>query len=151
MSKTIRIVGISGSLRSGSYNSALLRAALQVLPTDVQLEIGTIKGIPLYDGDVEANEGIPAAVQTLKVFGDRPVTIMGAIPGGFGTVLSQAAWLPVFRALGMRPWFGPKMLVSHANRSSMLTANCRMTMCASSWLHSCRGLRALFKARSIAR
>lgn len=156
MSKLVKIVGISGSLRSGSYNSALLRAAAQALPADVQLEIGSIKGIPLYDGDVEANEGIPSSVQTLKnsiiqadgllivtpeynnslpgvtknaidwlsrppadvtkVFANKPVAIIGASPGGFGTVLSQAAWLPVLRTLGTRPWFGPKLLLSHANQ-----------------------------------
>lgn len=161
----IKIIGISGSLRSGSYNSALLRAALRVLPADVQLDIGTIKGIPLYDGDVEANDGIPAAVQTLKnsivqsdglllvtpeynnsipgvtknaidwlsrppadagkVFGDKPVAIMGASPGGFGTILSQAAWLPVLRTLNMRAYFGPKMLVSRA--SQVFDANGELT------------------------
>ncbi|PTQ78903.1 hypothetical protein C8R26_101219 [Nitrosomonas oligotropha] len=40
---------------------------------------------------------------------------MGASPGGFGTVLSQNAWLPVLRALGMRPWFGGRLLISRAH------------------------------------
>jgi NAD(P)H-dependent FMN reductase len=39
---------------------------------------------------------------------------MGASPGGFGTILSQNAWLPVLRTLGTRPWFGGKMMVSRA-------------------------------------
>lgn len=43
------------------------------------------------------------------------VALMGASPGGFGTVLSQNAWLPVLRALGMRPWFGGRLLVSGAH------------------------------------
>jgi NAD(P)H-dependent FMN reductase len=40
--------------------------------------------------------------------------VIGASPGGFGTVLSQNAWLPVLRTLGTRPWFGGRLLVSRA-------------------------------------
>lgn len=61
----IRVLGISGSLRRGSFNSALLRAAAPLMPPDSKLEIASIRGIPLYDGDVEA-QGIPAAVKSLK-------------------------------------------------------------------------------------
>lgn len=49
-----------------------------------------------------------------KVFGDRPVGVIGASPGGFGTILAQNAWLPVLRTLGTRPWFGGRMQVSRA-------------------------------------
>ena len=48
------------------------------------------------------------------VFGDRPVAVIGASPGGFGTTLAQTAWLPVLRTLGTRPWFGGRLLVSQA-------------------------------------
>ena len=54
----------------------------------------------------------PADVK--QVFRDRPIALLGASPGNFGTTLSQTAWLPVLRTLGTRPWFGAKMLVSHA-------------------------------------
>jgi NAD(P)H-dependent FMN reductase len=40
-----------------------------------------------------------------RVFRGRPVAILGATIGSGGTALSQAAWLPVLRFLGMRPWF----------------------------------------------
>jgi chromate reductase, NAD(P)H dehydrogenase (quinone) len=60
------VLGISGSLRAASYNTALLRAAAALMPTGSSLEIATLHGIPLYDGDVEAKDGIPAAVQALK-------------------------------------------------------------------------------------
>src|SRR5260370_9411868 len=60
-----RVLGISGSLRRGSYNSALLRAAARFMPEDATLEVASLRGIPLYDGDVEA-QGIPAAVSQLK-------------------------------------------------------------------------------------
>jgi chromate reductase, NAD(P)H dehydrogenase (quinone) len=62
----IRVLGISGSLRRGSFNTALLRAAVPLMPSDSTLETRGIRGIPLYDGDVEASEGLPAAVQALK-------------------------------------------------------------------------------------
>src|SRR5690606_7986903 len=49
-----------------------------------------------------------------RIFRDQPVAVVGASPGGFGTVLAQTAWLPVLRTLGTRPWFGPRLAVSRA-------------------------------------
>ena len=149
-----RILGISGSLRAGSYNTALLRAAQQVAGDGIELDAATLHGIPLYDGDAEARDGIPAAVVALKdriiasdgvllvtpeynngipgvfknaidwlsrpaadiprVFGDRPFALVGASPGGFGTILSQNHWLPVLKTLGVQLWAGNKLMVSRA-------------------------------------
>ena len=61
----IKVLGISGSLRRASYNSALLSAATRLMPPEAQLAVASIRGIPLYDADVEA-QGIPAAVSELK-------------------------------------------------------------------------------------
>jgi len=47
------LIGISGSLRKQSFNSGLLRAAVEAAPDQCSLTIGTIKGIPLYNADVE--------------------------------------------------------------------------------------------------
>jgi chromate reductase len=59
------IIGIAGSIRQGSFNGALLRAASQRMPAGSSLEILSIREIPLYDGDVEAR-GIPPAVTFIK-------------------------------------------------------------------------------------
>jgi len=57
------------------------------------------------------------ATDIKRVFAGRPVALMGATPGMGGTLLSQAAWLPVFRTLQMRPWFGGRLQVSNARQS----------------------------------
>src|SRR5713101_252340 len=61
-----RIIGLSGSLRRGSFNSMLLRAAVEAAPAGTTIEVATIRGIPLYDGDLEAESGLPEAVTRLK-------------------------------------------------------------------------------------
>ena len=149
-----RILGISGSLRAGSFNTALLRAAQQVAGDGIAFDAVTLHGIPLYDGDAEARDGLPAAVTTLKdriiasdgvllvtpeynngipgvfknaidwlsrpaadiarVFGDKPFALIGASPGGFGTILSQNHWLPVLKTLGVQLWAGNRLMVSRA-------------------------------------
>jgi chromate reductase, NAD(P)H dehydrogenase (quinone) len=148
------IIGISGSLRQGSLNTALLRAMAAAAPAGVAFEVATLHGIPLYDGDAESRDGIPPAVTALKervaaadgmllvtpeynnaipgvfknaidwmsrppkdsprIFRGRPVAVVGASPGGFGTLLAQNAWLPVLRTLGTLPWFGSRLAVSRA-------------------------------------
>lgn len=155
--KPLTIVGIAGSLRAGSLNAALLRAAAELAPSDVHVEIESIRDIPLYDGDLELARGIPPAVQHLKdriahadgvlmvspeyngsipgvlknaidwltrppkdiatVFAGRPLALAGATPGRGATALAQAAWLPVLRALGVRPWFGPRLGVGAADQA----------------------------------
>jgi chromate reductase, NAD(P)H dehydrogenase (quinone) len=60
------IAGISGSFRKNSFNAGLLRAAAEVVSPGTQLEILSIRDIPLYDGDVEEVSGIPISVQQIK-------------------------------------------------------------------------------------
>ena len=150
------IIGLCGSLRRGSFNQMLLRAAVAAAPPGTSIEIESIREIPLYDGDVETEQGIPAPVQRLKdriaaadglllvtpeynnsmpgvfknaidwlsrpgsdvprVFRGCPVALMGATPGLGRTALSQAAWLPVLRTLGMRPWFEGSILIGGASK-----------------------------------
>ena len=61
----LRVLAISGSLRKASFNSGLLRAAIEIAPEGMEVTIFDIRDLPFYDGDVEA-EGDPAAVTALK-------------------------------------------------------------------------------------
>lgn len=61
----LNILGFAGSLRRGSYNRALLRAAADFAPDGMAIDIFDLADVPLYNGDVEA-EGDPEAVARLK-------------------------------------------------------------------------------------
>lgn len=77
----------------------------------------------------EYNNGIPGVFKNAidwlsrpssdiaRIFGGKPVAVIGASPGGFGTILSQAAWLPVLRTLGADHWSGGRLMVSHAGQA----------------------------------
>jgi chromate reductase len=62
----VHLVGISGSLRTASYNTALLRAAFGSLPERVTADIAPLKGIPLFDQDDVKEHGKPTAVEGLR-------------------------------------------------------------------------------------
>jgi len=53
MDKIINILGFAGSLRKGSYNKALLRAALELVPKDAKLEAFDLEGVPPFNQDLE--------------------------------------------------------------------------------------------------
>lgn len=61
----MNILGLSGSLRAGSYNTLALKAAQKLAPTGIRVEIASITDIPMYNDDVRA-QGEPAAVAALK-------------------------------------------------------------------------------------
>ncbi len=150
-----KILGLSGSLRIASFNSGLLRAAAEDCPEGSEIVSGSIADVPLYNGDDEAANGLPASVKTLQAqlaqsdalllvspeynngvpgvfknaidwmsrgegasaFKGKPVALIGASPGGFGTILAQSHWLPVLRTLGTRPWFEGRLMVSRAGQA----------------------------------
>ena len=62
----ITLIGLSGSLRRQSFNTALLRAAADLMPAGAVLDLRTLHGIPVYNADDEAATGIPAAAAALK-------------------------------------------------------------------------------------
>src|SRR4030067_1094461 len=64
MNKSVSILGFAGSLRKGSYNRALLRAAMELMPKDVKFEIFDLEGIPPFSQDLEAK--VPERVVEFK-------------------------------------------------------------------------------------
>jgi chromate reductase len=62
----MRVTGIAGSLRRGSYNRALLEAARQLAPAAMTIEPFDITAIPLYDADLDGGGRRPAEVERLK-------------------------------------------------------------------------------------
>lgn len=133
--QTKKVVGISGSLREGSYNRLLLVAAQELAPENIEIEIFDLHGIPPYDPDLEAqgdpdevrefkervgradallistpeyNYGVPGMLKNAidwlsrpaaggeKVLNGKPVALMGATTGNFGTVRAQMMLRQVF-------------------------------------------------------
>ncbi len=62
---TLKILGIAGSLRRGSFNAAALRAAQELAPAGMAIDIFDIAAIPLYNEDVKA-QGFPPVVADLR-------------------------------------------------------------------------------------
>src|SRR4051794_14139281 len=60
------ILGISGSLRKGSFNTAALRAAQEVAPDGVTIEMADISDLPHYNEDVRVSGSFPPAAQRLR-------------------------------------------------------------------------------------
>jgi len=155
MSDYIQLVGLSGSLRKGSYNSMLLKAALQLLPTDVSMDIVSIENIPLYNADLdvpaakkrpetvehfrkmltdadgilisspEYNYSVPGGLKNAIDWASRgedspllrkPVAVIGATTGLWGTARMQLAFHNIFLFLDMKPVYKPEVLVAQAEK-----------------------------------
>ena len=153
MKTQIHFVGVSGSLRKGSFNTMLLNATMQLLPEDVTMEITFIADIPNYNADLdipsasqrpvpaqrfrdalakaqalvivspEYNYSIPGGLKNAIDWASRgqdspllhkPVAIMGATPGMWGTIRMQMAFYGVFLFLDMKPVLKPEVLVAKA-------------------------------------
>ena len=150
----IHFVGLSGSLRKGSLNTALLHSAMTLLPEDVSMEFASIADLPLYNADhdlpavnerpeavtifrdilakadgfvivsPEYNYSIPGVLKNAIDWASRgddsplmnkPVALMGATPGMWGTIKMQVAFHTVFQFLNMKSVYKPEILISQAN------------------------------------
>lgn len=75
----MRILGVCGSLRRGSYNHFALEEAGRLMPEGMVLEMATLEGIPFYNQDVE-DLGMPEAVLDLKARIDAADGVLFASP-----------------------------------------------------------------------
>src|SRR3954471_5712913 len=106
----MRVLGISGSLRRDSYNSGLLRAAADVLPSGVELEVfDGLKAIPPYDADDDVDVA-PAPVRELReaIAGADAVLIAtpeynASVPGMLKNALDWASRPPATNPLRGKP------------------------------------------------
>ncbi len=76
---TVHILGFAGSLRQKSHNRALLRAAQEMLPPGVTMEIFDLDDIPFFNSDVEA-EGTPEPVLAFRAAMQRADALLIASP-----------------------------------------------------------------------
>jgi chromate reductase len=146
----IHVLGISGSLRKNSYNTALLRAAAELLPQGMSQETCDLSNIPSYNDDLRAlgypkpvkefrdriatanalliatpeyNYSVPGVLKNAIDWASRPpdppldakpLAIMGASTGNFGTVRAQTHLRQVCVSANMFPLNKPEVLVAHA-------------------------------------
>jgi chromate reductase, NAD(P)H dehydrogenase (quinone) len=118
----VKILGIAGSLRKGSYNRALLKAAQQILPTGATLEILELHGIPVFSEDDEKQP--PAKVTDMKARIRAADAILFAtpeynysIPGGLKNAIDWAS-----RPYGDSAWMGKPAAVIGASLGRMGSA-----------------------------
>jgi chromate reductase, NAD(P)H dehydrogenase (quinone) len=151
-SGSLHVLGISGSLRRASYNTALLRAAAELMPPGMTLEIFDLAPLPLFNEDTE--KPFPAAVADFRTrlaqadalliatpeynssisgalknaidwasrspqqpLNGRPVAIMGASTGNFGTVRAQLHLRQILTHIGALPLGKPEVLVARAEQA----------------------------------
>jgi chromate reductase, NAD(P)H dehydrogenase (quinone) len=121
-SRPIRILGIAGSLRRGSYNKAALRVAQQLVPEDATIEIFDLDGIPGFNQDDELQP--PAKVTELKNRVRAADAILFAtpeynysIPGVLKNAIDWAS-----RPYGNSAWEGKPVAVMGASIGTLGTA-----------------------------
>ena len=152
MAPPLTILGFAGSLRKGSYNRAALRAAKELAPPNVTIEIFELDGIPLFNQDDEGhpaaqvvkfkervraadailmvtpeyNYSVPGVLKKASDYASRPnvdsaragkpVAVMGASIGGFGSARAQYHLRQSFIYLNMYPLNQPEVMIANAAR-----------------------------------
>ncbi|HNT55095.1 MAG TPA: NAD(P)H-dependent oxidoreductase [Anaerolineaceae bacterium] len=148
----LHVLGLSGSLRQTSYNTALLHAAGDLMPPGMTLEIFDLSPLPMFNPDIEKpqpesvtifrdklarsnailiatpeyNSSITGALKNAIDWASRapqpplqgkPVAIMGASTGNFGTLRAQLHLRQVLTHVGALPLGKPEVLVARAEQA----------------------------------
>jgi len=106
----MRILAVSGSLRESSYNTSLLRAAVEAAPEGVELELWEGLGeLPLYDEDLDVTD-VPESVRRLREDWAAADAILfatpeynGSVPGGLKNAVDWASRPRLEGALRNKP------------------------------------------------
>jgi len=109
------------------YNADVEAEGMPAAVTALKDAVAAADGLLLVTP--EYNNGVPGvfknaidwmsrpASDIARVFGGKPVALIGASPGNFGTILSQNGWLPTLRTLGAELWTGGRLMVSGAGKA----------------------------------
>jgi chromate reductase len=149
---SLRVLGISGSLRKASYNTALLRAAAELLPPGMTLETFDLSPLPIFNQDIEKpfpeavaefrarlaqadalliatceyNSSVSGALKNAIDWASRPprpplkakpVAMIGASTGNFGTLRSQLHLRQILTHVAALPLGKPEVLVARAEEA----------------------------------
>jgi len=96
----MKILAVSGSLRAGSYNTSLLRAAVEAAPEGVEVELSepsAIADLPLYDQDLGRGDALESVQRLRDEWGSADAIIFatpeynGSVPGGLKNAIDWAS------------------------------------------------------------
>jgi chromate reductase len=122
MAEKVKILGFAGSLRKGSFNKMLLRAAVEVAPDEVELEVFDLDGIPPFNQDLESSPHEKVTAFKEKVKSADGVLIVTpeynySVPGILKNALDAAS-----RPYGTSPFEGKPVAIMGASIGMLGTA-----------------------------
>ena len=122
MKKHVRILGIAGSLRKGSFNRGALRAAAELVPSDASIEIFELDGIPGFDQDREQDPPEKVAELKRKIRDADAILFVTpeynySIPGVLKNAIDWAS-----RPYGDNAWNGKPAAIMGASIGKIATA-----------------------------
>ena len=122
-----RIIAFAGSLRRGSFNSALLRAAQKLAPNGMEIELIEIGELPFYNADVEAQGDPPSVAAYKALLGEADGLLIATpeyndgIPGVLTNAIDWGSRLP-----GRAPLSGKPIALMGASPSRIGTARAQL-------------------------